>query len=227
MGCGSSVSASHPPASDCVHIPVHGLVLQAEKVTRAAEDEQVQGSDDYGEVAAISPEAFDELLIERPYLKQEGHFLRHFVAACTEALASKESDAAQEPLDRLTMELSSEDKVIKAAFVRFDKNKNEALEISELEYMLDYLGFPCTPEDVRNLLLIVDTDASGLLSLSEFSRYVGQMGGSPKLFEVRRTQIEDRRGEFEKSVYDAETLRVKLRACGIDESAQAHWQPIA
>ena len=87
-------------------------------------------------------------------------------------------------------------------------------------------GFPNAPDDVTKFIAILDKNKDDAISFDEFLQAVGRMGGSAKLFEVRRLQIEDRAG-FRDSVHDKETLRAELHSCGIRDDSQNAWQVVA
>jgi len=164
----------------------------------------------------------EALLRERPYLKSQDHSLVYFADECRRML-NISLDEAQNALDALTMELDGEDKMIAAAFSKFDTDRSGILHGKEINFMLDYLGFPDSDADVKKLLSVVDTDGDKSVSFDEFLNYVGKLGGSSKLFELRRRQIKER-GEFTNSVHDKDELRMLLQECGITPEAQAHWR---
>jgi len=70
---------------------------------------------------------------------------------------------------------------------------------------------------------IVDTSRDGTIQFDEFLRYVGKVGGTGKLFQIRRQQLQER-GGFKGSISDPDNLRVALQECGINPEAQAHWR---
>ncbi|CAL1163964.1 unnamed protein product [Cladocopium goreaui] len=164
-----------------------------------------------------------EMFKKRPYLQKEEHQLAYFVKECCKAIMKGDSDEAQNGLDILEMQLDNEDKMIAAAFNKFDTDRSGKLAGSEVQFMLDYLGFPDSQDDVDKLLKVLDSDKDGHVSFDEFIHYVGKLGGSSKLFEVRRKQIQERAG-FTDSAHDPEKLRILLQESGISPEAQAHWK---
>lgn len=166
------------------------------------------------------------ILEEKPYLKGGKHILENYIKNIKVAIRRGDKDMAQDALDTLTMELDAEKNIIGAAFMKFDSSGDGVLSGEELQFMLDYLGFPCEPTHIKELLAAIDNDSDGTISFSEFLDYVGGLGGSAKLFEVRRKQIEDR-GDFKASVHDKDTRRFLLTEAGIHEDAQAYWQLVA
>ncbi|CAE8617608.1 unnamed protein product, partial [Polarella glacialis] len=92
--------------------------------------------------------------------------------------------------------------------------------------MSEYLGFPSSDADVKLLMQAIDTDSTGTISFDEFTNYVGAVGGSMKLFEVRRCSIGDRLGRTGSGSFvdDPEGLRMALLSAAIDEDAQAYWR---
>ncbi|CAK9071619.1 Sodium/potassium/calcium exchanger 2 [Durusdinium trenchii] len=133
------------------------------------------------------------------------HQLAYFVQECCKAIMKGEADEAQNGLDILTMQLDSEEKMIAAAFNKFDTDGSGKLAGSEVQFMLDYLGFPDSQDDVAKITKVLD------------------WGGSSKLFEVRRKQIQER-SDFTGSAHDPERLRILLQESGISPEAQAHWR---
>ncbi|CAE7855688.1 CML6 [Symbiodinium necroappetens] len=168
-------------------------------------------------------EQLDELFRSRPYLVSKEHELAFFIDELVASIASGNADEAQNNLDILQMKLDLEEKHIAAAFNKFDHSGDGVLAKNEVTFMLDYLGFPDTQEDVDKLMSIVDTSRDGTIQFDEFLRYVGKVGGTGKLFEIRRQQIKER-GGFKGSISDPDNLRVALQECGINPEAQAHWR---
>ncbi|CAE7869240.1 CML6 [Symbiodinium sp. KB8] len=168
-------------------------------------------------------EQLDELFRSRPYLVSKEHELAFFIDELVTSIASGNADEAQNNLDILQMKLDLEEKHIAAAFNKFDHSGDGVLAKNEVTFMLDYLGFPDTQEDVDKLMSIVDTSRDGTIQFDEFLRYVGKVGGTGKLFEIRRQQIKER-GGFKGSISDPDNLRVALQECGINPESQAHWR---
>jgi len=168
-------------------------------------------------------EQLDELFQSRPYLISKEHELAFFIDELSKSIASGNADEAQNNLDILQMKLDLEEKHIAAAFNKFDHSGDGVLAKNEVTFMLDYLGFPDTPEDVDKLMSIVDTSRDGTIQFDEFLRYVGKVGGTGKLFQIRRQQLQER-GGFKGSISDPDNLRVALQECGINPEAQAHWR---
>ncbi|CAE7869243.1 Slc24a2 [Symbiodinium sp. KB8] len=145
---------------------------------------------------AVHKEQLDELFRSKPYLKSKEHELAFFIDELCKAIENGNTDEAQNCLDILQMKLDL-----------------------EVKFMLDYLGFPDTQEDVDKLMN-KDTSRDGTIQFDEFLRYVGKVGGTGKLFEIRRQQIQER-GGFKGSISDPDNLRVALQECGINPEAQA------
>ncbi|CAE7243538.1 SLC25A24, partial [Symbiodinium pilosum] len=156
-------------------------------------------------------------------LSPQDHELAYFVDELRKAIADGNTDEAQNGLDILHMKLDLEEKNIAAAFQKFDQSGDGILAKNEVHFMLDYLGFPDTPDDVDKLMTIVDTNRDGTIQFDEFLRYVGKLGGTGKLFEIRRQQIQER-ADFKGSVHDPDRLRISLQECGISPEDQAHWR---
>lgn len=203
---------------------------------RIKSDTERPGADEFGiisvgDVGAVDickpqKDLLDGLISDKPYLLDSGHEFFNLVTRCQEALKDGNADDAQAALDRLALEVTAEEKAIGAAFMKFDSSGDGVLSGTEIQFMLDYLGFPCTTTDVKQLLEIIDVNADQSVSFSEFLNYVGALGGSSKLFEVRRQQIMDR-GGFTTSHINEDTMQVLLQQCGIQEEAQEYWKLVA
>lgn len=170
-----------------------------------------------------------KLLEKRPYLESSNHYLNAFVLRCRDAMASDATgDAAHDALDHLALELASEERMAYGAFARFDKNRNHYLQGIEIEYMLDYLGFPHQQEDVTRFVSAVDKlETDGKISPEEFLKVVGDLGGCCKLFDMRRQQIKARGTELEVTDDMKESdLRCQLLSCGMLDDEQATWKPV-
>ncbi|CAK9062626.1 unnamed protein product [Durusdinium trenchii] len=182
-----------------------------------------------GRRLAVHLRRTDKLEQCRPYLESEDHFLNSFVCRCREAIKAQTNGAeAHDALDHLALGLASEERLAYGAFARFDKNRNHFLQGIEIEYMLDYLGFPHQQEDVQRFVAAVDKlETDGKISPDEFLKVVGSFGGCCKLFEMRRKQIEARGTELEvpEDVKESD-LRCQLLSCGILDDELATWKPV-
>lgn len=167
-------------------------------------------------------ERLHELCEEKKYLESDRHFLKYYIVECRQAIDQGSVEEAQNALDNLIMELDVEEKQIAAAFVKFDSSGDDVLKGDEIKFMMDYLGFPCTPEDLQRVLCSLDKNGDEQVSFDEFLEYVGRMGGSTKLFEMRR-----RGGSGGGSAHGQELLRMQLLECGVQQEAQAYWHLIA
>eukprot|EP00439_Symbiodinium_sp_Y106_P058607 s1139_g8.t1 len=172
---------------------------------------------------ASSSERLALLLKERPFLEQPDHALHAFLQRCQEAI--KQGEAAENEDGDTT-------------FSRFDKNGNGALQGAEIEYMLDYLGFPHGETEVGKFIGTVDRDPDGktarqqvfasVITHHEFLHCVGRLGGCTKFLELRRQQIAARGADLEVSEeMRKDDLRCQLLAAGFREEEQATWRPLA
>ena len=82
---------------------------------------------------------------------------------------------------------------------------------NEIKFMMDYLGFPCTIDSVKDLMAAVDIDSNSTISFEEFRDYVGSMGGCGKMFEDRRAQIHLRHASSDLTHMDKETIRLIMK----------------
>lgn len=173
-------------------------------------------------------ERLDRLLEKKPFLKQAHHFLNCYVVEMQNAVADERTEEDdQYAWDNLTQELAFEEKIISAAFKRFDNHRDHQLIGAEIQFMLDYLSFPSSPADVKKFEDLLDKNDDDAISFVEFVEGVGRLGGSAKLFELRRAQIQERHTEFKDSAHDEALLRHSLQECGIQPDAQHEWRPIA
>ncbi|CAE8589148.1 unnamed protein product [Polarella glacialis] len=165
------------------------------------------------------------VLSKHSYLRNDQHDLHEQVKACEADLAAGNQAGADDKVDRILQELDVELKGLAAAFRRFSFGKQE-LKDKEVKLMSEYLGFPSSDADVKLLMQAIDTDSTGTISFDEFTNYVGAVGGSMKLFEVRRCSIGDRLGRTGSGSFvdDPEGLRMALLSAAIDEDAQAYWR---
>lgn len=170
---------------------------------------------------------FMKFLEEHPWVARSGHSLHQWVTSCRAEICEGDDKKAQDMLLRMKLWDENETVVLKAAFERFDYSteqgqKNAVLSKNEVHTMFEYLGFPAGEEDVQEFFKVIDKDKDGGISLDEFQRYVGRVGGIYKLFEVRRRQLEKARRD--KSGDLAKASREDLLATGIMDDAQGYWR---
>eukprot|EP00405_Crypthecodinium_cohnii_P012612 CAMPEP_0206438876 /NCGR_PEP_ID=MMETSP0324_2-20121206/11892_1 /ASSEMBLY_ACC=CAM_ASM_000836 /TAXON_ID=2866 /ORGANISM="Crypthecodinium cohnii, Strain Seligo" /LENGTH=667 /DNA_ID=CAMNT_0053906421 /DNA_START=197 /DNA_END=2200 /DNA_ORIENTATION=- len=163
---------------------------------------------------------------QHPFLKQPTHMLYDWVRTCEEAMKESDDAKAEDALAHLAQGLEQEEKTLTAAFYLFAPPESDCLSHTEVQRMLEYLGFPSSKSDVDAVLRAVDHDGDKTMNLSEFQRYVGRMGGSFQLFEVRRQQMAAKHGAGGGAVadYDEKMLVQDLKAAGIVEQEQAYWK---
>jgi hypothetical protein len=187
----------------------------------SSEYEQPGGKDDRCLAESFMLKRF---LGSRPFLDKNIHMLHQYVKEARELIAAGDQPGAQNALITLDLEIKSEEHTIAAAFQKFDHSGDGVLQGDEVMFMLDYLGFPCTEKDVTDLISILDTDHDNTVSYDEFIVYVGSIGGSEKLFELRRAQMQDRCKGADKRKVDKDTLKTNLAAIGISDHNLAYWQ---
>lgn len=224
MGCGAS---SGPEATETIE-PV--------KTDTAVKTDTVGDYDVLGLVEHPEPdlsrdrapeERLQELLGWAPFVENEEHALNGFVQSCREAISQGNADDAHHAVDHLVLAFTSEEKACAAAFARFDKNRNHKLDQTEVSYMMDYLGFPCSSEDCKEFFQALDTAGDAKVDFKEFMMGVGRVGGTRKLFEQRRKQIKARTVNLDNEPETRkEDLRLHLRACGISEEEQTIWEVV-
>lgn len=226
MGCGSSAGSA----------PAEAAGKTQTEAAETGKPETTKGYDALSLVEHSDPdlsqdrppeERLQELLGWAPSVENEEHALNNFVLTCREAIREGSLDAAHHAVDHLVLALSSEEKACAAAFARFDKNRNGKLDRAEVSYMMDYLGFPCSPEDCEDFFQALDDQGDGKVTFKEFIRGVGRVGGTKKLFGQRRKQIKARTLNLhEEHETTKEDLRLQLRACGINEEEQTIWEVV-
>ncbi|CAJ1442255.1 unnamed protein product [Effrenium voratum] len=167
--------------------------------------------------------ALKEMQQSFTFLALPAHGLFPIVKDCENAIFMGDEDKARDILERLEHEVELEGSTLTAAFNLFKKPGADCLSETEVRMMLEYLGFPKEDADVEKILTAVDTDGDRKMSLEEFRHYVGRMGGSLRLFEVRRKQMETTHGSLGEAV-DPAALRVHLLEAGIRDDAQAYWR---
>ncbi|CAE7508788.1 KEA2 [Symbiodinium pilosum] len=169
--------------------------------------------------------ALKEMQKRNPFLGQPSHGLYAIVKDCETAVCDGDEEKAKDILERLEHEVEQETTTLAAAFNLFKKPGQDSLSEAEVRTMLQYLGFPKEDEDVEKLLAAVDTDGDRQMSLVEFRQYVARMGGSLRLFEIRRKQMEAKHGQRGGAESeDPEKLRMSLLEAGIRDDAQAYWR---
>lgn len=180
------------------------------------------------EVAAADSEvlkALRAMQVNYPFLAQPTHHLFQWVKACEEAVKAGDVEKAKDHLARIEQEVEQEEKALRVAFRLFATPGSENLTGKEVKVMLEYLGFPAHDEDVETLLTAADKDGDKTMSLTEFQLYVGRMGGSYKLFEIRRKRMAEKHGgRSETSAATAGVMVAEaLKEAGILEQEQAYW----
>eukprot|EP00930_Biecheleria_cincta_P043238 TRINITY_DN29706_c0_g1_i1.p1 TRINITY_DN29706_c0_g1~~TRINITY_DN29706_c0_g1_i1.p1 ORF type:complete len:600 (-),score=152.74 TRINITY_DN29706_c0_g1_i1:40-1839(-) len=235
MGCGSSsaIEARQGPAKTA------GETAKAAGETEPNETGPQEIPEDYDVLAMLdhadpdlswdrpAEERLQELLGWAPFVEHKEHALNSFVLSCREAMREGSSDDAHHAIDHLVLAFTAEEKASAAAFARFDKNRNGKLDRTEVSYMMDYLGYPCSPEDCKEFFQALDDEEDGKVTFKEFIRGVGRVGGTKKLFAQRRRQIEARTLNLDKEHESSkEDLRLQLRACGISEEEQTIWEVV-
>eukprot|EP00440_Ansanella_granifera_P040304 gb/GFBE01043716.1/.p1 GENE.gb/GFBE01043716.1/~~gb/GFBE01043716.1/.p1 ORF type:complete len:655 (+),score=153.06 gb/GFBE01043716.1/:1-1965(+) len=169
--------------------------------------------------------ALKEMQGKYTYLALPLHGLYRTVQDCEMAITDGDEEKARDVLERLEQEVELEESNLTCAFNLFKQPNKDLLSEVEVRRMLEYLGFPNTDEDVTKLLNAVDIDGDKQVSLFEFQQYVGRMGGSLRLFEIRRKQMEAKYGAGGRSdEMDPATLRLSLLEAGIRDDAQAYWR---
>jgi len=180
--------------------------------------------------AAATPmgKALREMQAQHPYLTVPDHPLFYWVKLCQQDIDAGDESSAAEHIGRIEQEVFAEERSLAAAFKRFNPSRTENMTFREVKFMFEYLGFPSEDKDVRAVIKAVDQTGDGKMSLPEFQLYVGRMGGSDKLFEVRRRQTLAKAGgagtEGGDGGADKERLRMSLLEAGIADDAQACWR---
>lgn len=168
--------------------------------------------------------ALKNLQTQNPYLAFPVHHLYPMVIQAEKYLMESDETRAGDTVSRIEQEVEQEEQQLAAAFNLFKPPGKEVLGENEVKTMLKYLGFPCEKRDVDSLLSAIDADGDRQMSLVEFSTYVGKMGGSLKLFEVRRAHFKSS-GKGGEDV-DQEELRINLLEAGISAQQQAYWKVV-
>lgn len=186
--------------------------------------------------------ALKQLQSKYAYLAMPLHAFYPWIKECEEAILEGDEERAKDILLRVEAEVEQEESTLAAAFNLFVPPGAHCLTDKEVKTMMDYLCFPSSDADVAKLMDAVDTDGDKQMSLVEFQMYVGRIGGSTKLFEQRRRQLQRKQfgGGFNSEMtstltnstpltarqVDSAILRVKLSEAGIGEDAQAYWRMV-
>jgi len=187
--------------------------------------------------AALTPmsKALKEIQLRHTYLAMPVHRLHKWIVACETAIRDGDEAKAADDLARIEQEVEQEEQTLAAAFNLFKPPGQDDLSENEVKIMLDYLGFPSKKTDVDEVLKAIDTDGDRRMSLVEFQQYVGKMGGSFKLFELRREQMnrtgkdagsarKSKASTSEGPTFGSSEMRMALLSAGIQDTAQAYWQ---
>lgn len=172
------------------------------------------------------------------YLTNPEHDLHYLIKECQREADSGDIEKAKDLLSRVEQEVEQEESMLRAAFMLFKPAGVDWLGESEVLAMMQYLHFPQAKADVDALISAVDTDGDRKVSLPEFQHYVGQMGGSFRLFEVRRQEMADKAGDsaglgvrsMHSSMEDASKGAARRRVfdqlipAGFHKEAQMYWR---
>lgn len=226
MGCGGSSGVETKPAGAATENAEIGPVE-----TSTVGDYDLLGLVEHSEADLLRnrtpEERLQELLGWAPFVENGEHALNGFVQSCREAISQGSEDDAHHAVDHLVLAFTAEEKASAAAFARFDKNRNGKLDKTEVSYMMDYLGFPCSSEDCKEFFQALDTAGDSKVDFKEFMMGVGLVGGTRKLFEQRRKQIEARTLNLGNEIETRkEDLRLHCRATGINEEEQTIWEVV-
>jgi len=175
----------------------------------------------------LESRALTNLQRRHPYLTLPAHPLYQLTTICSNAISKEDNKLAQEMIGRIEQAVAEEDAALSAAFQRFNASRSGSLTRTEVQFMLYYLGFPSTESDASAVIRAVDRAGDGMMNLNEFQLYVGRMGGSEKLFEVRRQQMQAKIGHASgggSAEIDLADLRQDLVETGIMSDAQAAWR---
>eukprot|EP00927_Polykrikos_kofoidii_P062891 TRINITY_DN57695_c0_g1_i1.p1 TRINITY_DN57695_c0_g1~~TRINITY_DN57695_c0_g1_i1.p1 ORF type:complete len:663 (+),score=122.06 TRINITY_DN57695_c0_g1_i1:91-2079(+) len=167
--------------------------------------------------------ALKQLQLTYPYLALPKHDLYAGTQQCEAAIAQDDEPLAMDILARIEQQVEQEEATLAAAFDLFKPPGESSLSQKEVKIMLEYLGFPSSDRDVHRVMSAISSDSKGQMGLKEFQLYVGRVGGSFKLFEVRRQQMEAKHGAATQDV-DPGALRLDLLEAGILDAAQAYWR---
>lgn len=132
--------------------------------------------------------ALSALKRKRPYIAIEGHYLYRRFIQCIDAIQEKSADAS-DIVERLTQETDMEEEALAMTYEFFRSPESEKLRHMDVRRMLNYLGKPAEKADVDNLISTFDEDSDYTLNIEMFSMWVGNMGGSSRLFAVRKISL--------------------------------------
>lgn len=202
-------------------------VLSSDSLTspgrQASSSSQGMASRPSRSVATPMAKALKTLQSQYPYLALPNHHLYRWVTETDRFIAAGDETSAADHLARIEQEVEQEEQTLAAAFNLFKPHGKDVLAEKEVKFMLNYLGFPNDKKDVDQLLDAIDTDGDRLMSLVEFQSYVGKMGGTFKMFEVRRASLKTSGGDS----IDMQELRINLLEAGISEQQQAYWRVVS
>mmetsp|Transcript_49535 Transcript_49535/g.143724 ORF Transcript_49535/g.143724 Transcript_49535/m.143724 type:complete len:671 (+) Transcript_49535:74-2086(+) len=207
------------------------LDQKSDEVFDSSGFEREESADQFGRSARLPRKSFQarweplkKLQDRYSYLSDPSHQLYQLVQESQREADAGNLDRAKDLLAQVEQQVEQEELKLSAAFNLFKPAKADCLGEKEVMNMLKYLGFPHTIEDVDALVGAVDVDGDRQVSLVEFQEYVGRMGGSYKLFEIRRKQLAEKFGDHSGSARDSADLQMDLKEAGIAESEQAYWE---
>lgn len=144
--------------------------------------------------------------------------------------------AASDMAEELSQEQVAE---FKAAFSRFDKNKDGTINVQELGDILKTLGQKPTEEELKELIARVDTDGDGAISFEEFlaemKKRLKSWGGEQDLREVFHAFDLDGDGhisvdELKQAMAQAgeklsqEELEAMIREADVDQDGKVNYE---
>jgi len=218
------------------------LASTMDSTTSASADKHLSSLCSFDADSRKLPPAFrlKKILADHNYLQSQHHYLNGLVSSALASIEA-EGDEAEDQLNRIDRELEIELQTLVAAFNFFRRGSCEELSKDEVKRMNQYLGFPSEDADINRMMLAIDADSNKMISLSEFTNYVGHVGGTLVLFEARRRQINEKQraafkdapgtslSQFQDAPGDVpklleELLRVQLSMAAIEKEAQAYWR---
>lgn len=168
-----------------------------------------------------------QLVIKFPYIRIETHCLYDDYVLAKESVDAGSGPDALRNVEALSSKIENEKATLARQFDLFDHSvpKKNFLNIGDLKAMFKYLGFPSDDAAVTKAMTQISRDGNKEIDVGEFQTWVGELGGSEKLFEKRYQRIEQRFGSLDKSELDRNSVQ-KLANAGFDEAACSYWRMV-